>query len=145
MSSRRHLPVAMAVVFPGAGQLLQRRILRGVLWGTTCMFFVIQFGVVAIGDIVGVYRWSLAPFENPDPEIHWAGMAGLFVVSMAIYAASFFDCWLWERKHGVAAQQHTKQRKDFENKMVHIMDKGTPVLPPPIPLAQNPNVGDRDL
>lgn len=79
-----------ALVFPGAGQLAQRRWLAGILF---LLAFAVAFAVfmwVAAELIVSFYRMGFE-FETYEPDIHPGRLLPAFAVAIGIYLANLAD------------------------------------------------------
>ena len=79
-----------ALVFPGVGQLVQKRWLAGVAFALAFLVAGILFAVYAGGIIVSYYRF-VDPYYEPAGAPPLKAMLGALGVALLIYMASLAD------------------------------------------------------
>ena len=80
-----------ALVFPGAGQFIQKRWIAGTLFSLTFLITFILFCIQAGQLIIAYYRMGFE-FDTFEPgEIHLSRMLITFAVAMLIYIINIFD------------------------------------------------------
>ncbi len=84
-----------ALVYPGAGQLLQRRWRAGLLFCVSfTLFFVLLLSAVLrplIGSLDAAFAWAAHQENKPFEGISVIRVATLFVICAGLYVANVID------------------------------------------------------
>ena len=102
------VPVLLsALVYPGAGQFLQKRFTWGIVYGVAFTVVFIVCCVFTVRIVPGYFTAFLRGGELPAPE-GWDPVIKSLVASLVIYAANVYDAWYaWFRnKRGIAMVRH---------------------------------------
>ncbi len=93
-------------LYPGAGQLAQRRWVAGVGFVAGFSFLLALFMVQSLRTIVAFYELGLRGTET-DQLPSLASIGVLFAACLAVYVLNIVDAWLAYRR---AARRHAWQR-----------------------------------
>jgi hypothetical protein len=93
------LPLVLSgLIFPGAGQVVQRRWVAAVLYGGGTVAAFVMFMVAAVQIVFSFYSLGFAPESYQSPEMPIRRLVVWFFVTLLIYLASLLDTYIAYRR-----------------------------------------------
>jgi hypothetical protein len=96
-----------AFVFPGAGQLLQRRRAAAALYAGTFLAACVVFVVYIVRILVSYYGFAFADGGSAQPDVPLAEACCALLAAAVVYAAGVYDAY---RAYRAAGRQWAERR-----------------------------------
>lgn len=118
-----------AFVYPGVGQLVQKRWLAAAVFGFSFSVMLVVFAISAFHIIAAFYRLAFDPDSVDPARLPKIEMLVSGLISLTLYVLNVFDTFLAHRRIGLQAARVRRDQRLRER--IHGASSTPPAPPPP--------------